>query len=239
MDASTGSRAGRAFAWLGGAAFASSLAYFVYFYTVVLDVQSSRASRSTLAAVIQNLALFGAFGIHHSVMARPAVKRRLTEIVPPSLERAIYVWVSSILFFLVCRLWTPVPGGEVYRMTGWLVWLSRGVQLLGLLLIALSTRVLDPLELAGIRQASGKADAPEFKIIGPYRWVRHPLYLGWMLFVFGASPMTADRLVLAAVSTAYLFVAMPLEERSLAATFGDAYGEYTRSVRWRVLPGVY
>jgi protein-S-isoprenylcysteine O-methyltransferase Ste14 len=76
-------------------------------------------------------------------------------------------------------------------------------------------------------------------IRGPYRWVRHPIYLGWVLVVFGAPAMTTGRLLFAAVSTIYLVVAIPLEERSLAVEFGTAYSAYQRQVRWRLIPGVW
>ncbi len=74
---------------------------------------------------------------------------------------------------------------------------------------------------------------------GPYRWVRHPLYLGWALAVFGAAHMTGSRLLFAAISTAYLVLAVPFEERSLLRAFGDAYAQYQRAVPWRILPFVY
>ena len=74
---------------------------------------------------------------------------------------------------------------------------------------------------------------------GPYRWVRHPLYLGWLLMVFGAAHMTGDRLAFAAITTAYLVVAIPWEERSLRQSFGEAYARYMRDVRWRMIPFIY
>ena len=76
-------------------------------------------------------------------------------------------------------------------------------------------------------------------MIGPYRWVRHPIYLGWLLLVFGVPHMTATRLAFAAISSAYLVVAIPFEERSLVETFGDEYRRYQQAVRWRLVPGVW
>jgi len=74
---------------------------------------------------------------------------------------------------------------------------------------------------------------------GPYRWVRHPLYLGWVLMVFGTSHMTRDRLTFAVVTTLYLVLAIPFEERSLRRSFGDDYVRYMRDVRWRMIPFIY
>ena len=95
---------------------------------------------------------------------------------------------------------------------------------------------IDPLELAGIKPLSAR---DSLQIAGPYRWVRHPLYLGWLLAVFGAAHLTADRLAFAAITTAYLCVAIPWEERSLLRMFGESYARYQRSVRWRMIPYVY
>jgi protein-S-isoprenylcysteine O-methyltransferase Ste14 len=87
--------------------------------------------------------------------------------------------------------------------------------------------------------ATSAADQTPLIISGPYRWLRHPIYLGWVMFVFGAPEMTAGRLLFATISTVYLIVAIPFEERSLTAEFGPAYTAYQRQVRWRLLPGVW
>ena len=76
-------------------------------------------------------------------------------------------------------------------------------------------------------------------MIGPYHVVRHPIYLGWVLMTFGAPDMTATRLTFAAVSSAYLAIAVPFEERSLVDTFGEEYVAYAKRVRWRMIPGIY
>jgi protein-S-isoprenylcysteine O-methyltransferase Ste14 len=76
-------------------------------------------------------------------------------------------------------------------------------------------------------------------VIGPYHLVRHPIYLGWALMTFGAPTMTGTRLAFAVISTAYLALAVPFEERSLVEAFGDEYLEYQRRVRWRMIPGLY
>jgi methanethiol S-methyltransferase len=110
------------------------------------------------------------------------------------------------------------------------------VQLAGLWLIARSVAQIDALDLAGIRP-SARSEA--LQIAGPYRWVRHPLYLGWILVVFGAAHMTGDRFTFAAISTLYVLVAIPWEERSLGRAFGPAYADYQRAVRWRVVPFLY
>jgi methanethiol S-methyltransferase len=113
-------------------------------------------------------------------------------------------------------------------LQGWGVWLTLR-----------SAGVIDPLELAGIRQVLGPVRPPSFKVFGPYHLVRHPIYFGWALMTFGAPLMTGTRLSFAVISTAYLVIAIPFEERSLIDVFGDEYRAYQTRVRWRMVPGVY
>jgi protein-S-isoprenylcysteine O-methyltransferase Ste14 len=232
------SSAARAFAWGGGVMFVASLAWFVYFYYAILGHRAAPRD-ALIPRLASDVLLFTAFAGHHSIFARQGVKQRVTRWIPASLERSVYVWIASILFVIVCAAWRPIPGGELYELMSWGAWLARGVQALGLLLTARAAGVLDTLELAGIRQARGDVRPSPLRIVGPYRWVRHPLYLGWMLFVFGAAQMTADRLAFAAISSAYLLIAIPWEERSLLAALGESYREYKQKVKWRVLPYVY
>ena len=137
------SSAVRVFAWGGGAAFVGSLAWFVFFYYAVLGHRE--ASREAFAWHLGiDVLLFGAFAAHHSFFARDRVKQQLARWLSPSLERSAYVWIVSLLFALVCLLWRPVPGGEIYHVTGWL-WLTiRSVQVLGLLLTFRAAAVLVP-----------------------------------------------------------------------------------------------
>ena len=218
--------------------FVASLAWFVYFYYSILGHRAAPRERF-VPHLTMDLLLFGVFAGHHSLFAREGVKRWLTRWVPAPLERSVYVWTASTLFVIVCLAWRPVPGGELFELMSWRAWLIRGVQAFGLILIARSAGVLDALELAGIRQVQGDVRASDFRIVGPYRWVRHPLYLGWILFVFSAPAMSVDRLAFAVISTVYLLVAIPWEERSLVASLGDAYRAYKRQVRWRVVPFLY
>ena len=95
---------------------------------------------------------------------------------------------------------------------------------------------IDPLELAGIHEPSR---GEGLQTSGIYRLVRHPIYFGWVLVVFGTPHMTGDRLAFAVMTTAYLVVAVPFEERSLARTFGETYARYRRDVKWRMIPFIY
>jgi protein-S-isoprenylcysteine O-methyltransferase Ste14 len=223
----------RSFVWTGGGLFVLSLAACAYSYGVIWG--STVAGTGAMRAIVFNALLFAIFAGHHSLFAREFIKHRLVRIVPPPLLRSFYVWTASVLLLVVLALWQPVPG-ELYGVAGWRAIGHAVLQLCGLWVIARSVSRIDALELAGIRPASGR-DA--LQITGPYRWVRHPLYLGWILVVFGAAHMTGSRFAFAAISTGYLLIAIPWEERSLGDAFGPAYADYQRAVRWRVVPFVY
>ena len=223
-------------AWLGGVAFVLSLACFVYSYFISFSDAAAIGSGS--AALAADFALFTTFALHHSVLARSGAKRWIASVTGPRAERSMYVWVASILFIVVCVLWQPVPG-VFYQHRGTLAGLHWTVVAAGAWLTLRAAAVLDPLELAGIRQIRGDLDPPRFRVVGPYKYLRHPIYLGWVRVVFGVPEMNGTRLAFAAISTAYLVIAIPFEERSLIEVFGDHYRDYQRAVRWRIAPGVW
>jgi protein-S-isoprenylcysteine O-methyltransferase Ste14 len=222
--------------------FAVSLLWFVYAYLVTYGVVVTNSRVSI--AVATDVILFSIFALHHSVFARSGVKRAVEAVVPPPLERSLYTWVASLLFIGVCTWWQPVDG-LLYDLHG--VWrlLAYGAQAVGFVLSGRAAGALDTLDLAGvrpvIRAAASSAPVPHvpLKTNGLFGFVRHPLYFGWALFVFATPLMTGTRLVFAIVSTGYLALAIPWEERSLIDTFGKEYEAYRKRVRWRMLPWLY
>jgi protein-S-isoprenylcysteine O-methyltransferase Ste14 len=228
------------FAWLGGAAFVSSLAYFLYVYGVEWGYVTSPHWAAPAAI---DVALFTVFALHHSILARTSAKRIVTLVVPAWMERSLFTWVASLLFIVVLIAWQPV-GDVLYRWPApWAV-AGYAVQLAGIILTALGSSAIDVLDLAGIRPV---LDAREhhpprhvaLKTDGVYALVRHPLYFGWLLLVFGAPAMTGTRLVFAIISSVYLVIAIPFEERALVDVFEEAYRDYQRRTRFRLLPGVW
>jgi protein-S-isoprenylcysteine O-methyltransferase Ste14 len=222
----------RTFVWGGGAAFVGSLAFMVWTYGVAFR---ARIRGFDASALLVDILLITAFALHHSVFARDGVKRVFARVVPERLLRSVYVWIASLLLVLVCLLWQPV-GGDIWRAAGPWLWIVRAIQPIGLLLTAISVTAISALELAGIESPAPQDSLQE---TGPYRLVRHPIYLGWVLCVFGDTDMTADRLTFAIATTCYLLVAIPWEERSLERAFASSYPRYRQKVRWRVIPYVY
>jgi protein-S-isoprenylcysteine O-methyltransferase Ste14 len=229
----------QAFAWGGGALFVAALASYVWFFAVTIAAPGPPGVRLAPAAA-WNVALVVVFALHHSAMARSGAKAWLTRTLPPELERSTYVWVASALLIGVCVLWQPVPG-LLYRVDPPASWLLWGTQGIGVLFTIGGARVLDALDLAGIRQVLGprRASDTTIRVVWPFTVVRHPIYLGWALIVWGTPTMTLDRFVWALVTTAYLVIAIPWEERSLSAAAGPAYQAYRQRVRWRMVPGLY
>jgi protein-S-isoprenylcysteine O-methyltransferase Ste14 len=223
----------RVFVWLGGVLFVVSLMYCAWWYTVALAAPMPGPAWPALAF---DACLITTFALHHSLFAREGIKTRVARALSPRLVRTLYVWIASVLLILVCWWWQPV-GGVAFRSSGAIAALHVTVQLCGVWLIVQAVRGIDALELAGIRPEGERAGA--LQTTGVYGWVRHPLYSGWVLVAFGAAQMTGDRLAFAAITTTYLLLAMPWEERSLMRSFGDAYARYARAVRWRIIPFIY
>ena len=229
-----------AFAALGALLFAFSLVAFLYAYLVRFGRVAPDEAR--LASVLWNVGLFTVFALHHSLLARAGAKALVARLVPAELERSTYVWTASILFIVVCLWWRPVPG-ELYRLSGVMALPGYLIQITGIVLTIRGSAALGVMDLAGVSpllDGGGRETVKRpLETSGLYGFVRHPLYFAWVLFVFGTPAMTMTRFVFATVSTLYLAAAIPFEERSLIAQFGDEYRGYKRKVKWRMVPGLF
>ena len=219
--------------------FAGSLLFFLYSYLVTFGQPAE--GTEIIGPMAIDSALFTVFALHHSVFARSAVKTRLAGLLSVPLERSIYTWIASLLFIGVCVAWRPVPG-QLYQLSGAAAVAGYTIQLVAIVLAGRSSARLDVLDLAGVRPLlAAPTGTPHVPLVttGLYGFVRHPLYFAWMLLVFAAPRMTMTRLTFAVLSTAYLAIAIPFEERALVRVFGAHYREYQRRVRWRMIPGLY
>lgn len=186
-------------------------------------------------ALLIDAALLTLFAVQHSLMARPWFKRAWTRLVPKPAERSTYVLLSSLALLLLFWQWQPI-GGVVWTVEQPVLrMVIYGLYATGWLLVLSSTFLINHFDLFGLRQVFlfliGRPYT-QLKFGTPilYRHVRHPLYLGW-LFAFWSTPMmTVAHLVFAIATTAYIFVAIQLEEKDLVNTFGDDYRRYKKSV---------
>jgi protein-S-isoprenylcysteine O-methyltransferase Ste14 len=182
-------------------------------------------------ALIVNLLLMSVFAIQHSVMARPQFKQWWTRFVPESVERSTYVLFSSLALLLLFWQWRPIPSVVWQIDNPPLAMVVIGLSLVGWLIVLTSTFLINHFELFGLHQVAnnltGRAmPAPHFRTPLYYKFVRHPIYLGFIIAFWAAATMTVGHLLFAAVTTAYIFIGIALEERDLVTVFGDEYRHY-------------
>lgn len=186
-------------------------------------------------ALAIDIGLLGLFAVQHSVMARKWFKDWWTRIVPKPVERSTYALFSSLALILLFWQWRPL-GGVVWSIEDPSAqFILRGLFAFGWGLVLVSTFLINHFDLFGLRQVwLYLLDRPyatlRFGTPGPYRLVRHPLYVGW-LFAFWSTPaMTFAHLLFSVATTAYILIAIQLEERDLVREHGDSYEAYRRSV---------
>jgi methanethiol S-methyltransferase len=188
---------------------------------------------STTAALAVDVVLLGLFAVQHSVMARRGFKAWLTRFVPTEAERSTYVLASSLALLLLFAAWRPL-GGVVWDVeTPALRLAIQGVFAAGWVIVLGSTLAINHFDLFGLRQVwlqlRGRPYTPlAFGTPGPYRFVRHPLYVGWFLAFWATPTMTVTHLVFALATTGYILIAIRFEERDLVHFHGRDYEEYRR-----------
>ncbi len=220
------------------------VSYFLFFGTILYmigfvgDLWVPRSvdralTAETGPAVAIDIFLIALFGIQHTIMARPAFKRWWTRTVPQPVERSTFVLIASLLLVLLFWQWRALPHvvWDVQAPAGRAILLTLFA--IGWLMVFAATFMIDHFDLFGLRQVwfhfrGQPYISPHFQIAILYRWVRHPLMLGFLVAFWATPRMTTGHLLFAAVMTVYILIAIQIEERDLLALHGEAYAEYRR-----------
>lgn len=225
----------------------SVFAYVVFFATflyaigfvqnaVVPKTIDGGASGPLLASLLIDLVLLGVFAIQHSLMARPAFKKVWTRVVPPQSERSTYVLFASLALLLLYWKWQPLPQTMWSVEDPVLASGILGVAWFGWGMVLVSTFLISHFHLFGLSQGFAKilgrtvhGDAV-FSTPFLYRWLRHPIYAGFIIAFWATPQMSLGHLVFAIATTGYILIGIWFEERDLIALFGDRYRQYRQTV---------
>ena len=213
------------------------LATFLYaiWFVYTMDAAPQGGLRPRTDRLLIDAGLLALFALQHSIMARQFFKKAWTRLIPPPAERSTYVLFASLALLLLIRFWQPLPRAI------WTVQNPIGIQVLHVLFavgwatVLVGTLLIDHAELFGLKQAWCFFKGKEFKGLqfatpGPYKFVRHPIYVGFLIAFWSAPTMTTGHLFFAIMTTAYILVAIQLEERDLVSIHGEQYLNYRKSV---------
>jgi protein-S-isoprenylcysteine O-methyltransferase Ste14 len=202
----------------------------------LVPLQIDGPARSSVGtSILVNVSILALFAVQHTIMARGWFKQWWTRFVPWPIERATFVLFTVAILITLVLQWRPLPDvvWQVENQAG--VLLLRGLFFAGWGIVLISTFIIDHFDLFGLKQtiyyALGKPyPAPFFKEVSFYRYVRHPLMLGFLIAFWATPVMSQGHLLFAVVTTAYVLVAIQIEERELLSIHGEDYQQYRRRV---------
>jgi protein-S-isoprenylcysteine O-methyltransferase Ste14 len=222
------------------------VSYLVFFGTILYAIGfvmglmvpksiDTGTNTSVIEAIVVNMLLLALFAVQHSVMARQGFKAWWTQYVPKPVERSTYVLLASLCLLLLFWQWRPMPAVVWQVDDPHLAVTIAVISFAGWVIVFTSTFMINHFELFGLSQvvnhlADWKAPAARFYTPLLYKFVRHPIYLGFIIAFWAAPTMTVGHLLFAAVTTIYILLGIYLEEKDLVAMFGDQYREYRKRV---------
>ena len=227
------------------AALYSVICYVIFFVTflyaigfvenaVVPKSIDSGAPGPLVPSLVINALLLGVFAVQHSVMARPKFKAVWTRIVPRSAERSTYVLFSSLALILLFRFWQPLPQ-TMWSTEGGVAQFLMAFSLLGWVMVLISTFLISHFHLFGLHQGFARLmgyDSTGGPFVTPlfYKYIRHPIYAGFIIAFWSAPVMSLGHLVFAIATTGYILIGIWFEERDLTTHFGARYARYQQDV---------
>ena len=228
-----GNRAVRFTAFLfGGVAYLTFLFTILYAIGFVSGLAVPKAidtgpESGIFEAIVVNLALMSLFAVQHTVMARKSFKRWWTRFIPKPIERSTYVLFASLTLLLLFWQWRPMPTVIWNIQEPEMAMVVATLSFIGWVIVFTSTFLINHFELFGLHQvannlAGREMPAPVFRTPFYHRFVRHPIYLGFIIAFWATPTMSAGHLLFATVATAYIFTGIMLEEHDLVGMFGDA-----------------
>ncbi|MEZ5426862.1 MAG: NnrU family protein [Pyrinomonadaceae bacterium] len=223
-----------------------TVSYFVFFGTFLYAIGfvgnlivpksiDSGTEESIFGSLTINLLLLTLFAVQHSVMARPEFKKWWTRFIPEPAERSVFVLLASLVLLLLFWQWRPMPEivWSVENPVGYFA--LKGIFAAGWLIVLLSTFMINHFDLFGLRQVYLHQRGTKYTDLGfrtPafYKFVRHPIMLGFIIAFWATPQMSLGHLLFATVTTAYILVALQLEERDLTGHYGETYEQYKSRV---------
>jgi protein-S-isoprenylcysteine O-methyltransferase Ste14 len=193
------------------------------------------AASSAGTAITINVLILALFAVQHTIMARPEFKEVWTRWVPWHVERSTFVLLSTAILALMAWQWRPLPAPVWHIENGFVAALLAAISLAGWGIVLISTFLIDHFELFGLSQTVSYAFGrplvqPTFKERLFYKWVRHPLMLGFLIAFWATPTMSQGHLLFAVVTTVYVLLAIQIEEHTLVQLHGDSYRDYQRRV---------
>lgn len=179
------------------------------------------------------LLYFGLYGGLHSFLASTTAKRMAVRWIGPRgklFYRLFFVLISIVTFLPLLYLVARLPDRGIYVIDYPLSLLTSLIQLLGLAIALVSLVQTGLAHFIGVDLildwVNNIEREPVFITTGVYRWVRHPLYTGSLLFLWAFPFMSWNLLAFNLGATAYFLIGSRFEENKLVNDYGQAYVNY-------------